>query len=400
MRILVVTQYFWPEIFRINDLVIGLKERGHEIIVLTGKPNYPSGSFFEGYSFFGKSTDTWNGIKIYRSGLIPRGRGTGIRLMLNYLSFALLSTFKALMVSERPDCIFVYEPSPITVGLPAILAKRKFKVPIYFWVQDIWPHSLTSAGNINNSFVIGLVDNITRWIYKKCDKILIQSEAFRSIIEKQGVSSEKIIYFPNWSEDYYIPLEKQDAYRSYFSGKFNLVFAGNIGEAQDFNTLIQTAAIVNKSLPELHWVILGRGRMLEEAKRRIKALNLENCFKFAGSFPSEEMPGFFSHADALIVSLKRDPIFSITIPSKIQSYLACGKPILTSLDGEGSRIITEAQAGISSPASSPEILSHAILQFISLPESVRTEMGNSARKYYERVFNRSILIDKLVSIIE
>lgn len=399
MRILVVTQYFWPEAFRINDLVNGLKERGHEVIVLTGTPNYPSGSFFDGYSFFGKSVETWNGVKIYRSALFPRGKGSGFRLIINYISFALLSLFKVLMIREKPDCIFVYEPSPITVGLPAILAKRKFKVPIYFWVQDIWPHSITSVGNIYNPYVIKLVDKFTRWVYSYCDKILIQSEAFKEIIESQDVSSEKVIYFPNWSEEYYIPLSKQTEYASYFTGRFNLVFAGNIGEAQDFDTLVQAAVIVKRSIPDLHWIIIGNGRMREEVIQKVRDLDLENCFKLIGSFASEEMPKFFSHATALIVSLKKDPIFSITVPSKIQSYLACGKPIITSLDGEGSRIIVEAKAGVSCQSGSPGEFSNAVIKFLTLPESQIEAMGISGREYYEKVFDRNMLIDKLVSIL-
>ncbi len=399
MRILVITQYFWPENFRINDLVTGLKDRGHEIIVLTGKPNYPSGKFFDGYGFGSRSVEYWNGIKVYRSNLISRGKGGGFRLMLNYLSFAILSLFQVANIKERPDCIFVYEPSPVTVGLPALLAKRKFNVPIYFWVQDIWPHSLTSAGNINSAMVIRTVDWLTRWIYKGCDKILIQSQAFRPIIESQGVMPEKILYFPNWSEEYYVPMEKHNKYQRYFSGKYNLVFAGNIGEAQDFDTLIRTAHLVKEVIPDLTWIILGNGRMMDEVKVKIKDLQLENSFKFAGTFPSEEMPFFFSQSDALLVSLKRDPIFSITIPSKVQSYLACGKPIITSLDGEGSRIINEAGAGISCPASSPDQLSKVIIDFVKLSPDERIEMGKKGRSYYEKVFERNMLIDKLVSIL-
>lgn len=399
MRILVVTQYFWPESFRINDLVLGLKERGHEIIVLTGKPNYPKGDFFTKYTFFSKKKEIWNGITIYRSPLIPRGNGTGMRLAVNYLSFAFLSLFKVFSIREQPDRILVYEPSPVTVGLPAILAKFKFKVPIYFWVQDIWPQSLTSAGDIKSPLIIKLVNNLTKWIYTHCDKILIQSEAFRSIVLTQGVSDDKIIYFPNWSEEYYTPLPKHPDYAHYFTGSFNLVFAGNIGESQDFDTLINTAKIVNKSLPDLHWIIIGNGRMVDEIAKKVKEMNLDNCFKLIGAFPSEEMPKFFSHATALVVSLKRDPIFSITIPSKVQSYLACGKPILSSLDGEGSRIIQEAGAGLSCQASSPEQFSNVIINFMAIPKAAKDNMGTSARIYYEKNFERNMLIDRLVSIL-
>lgn len=400
MRILVITQYFWPESFRINDLVLGLRDRGHDVVVLTGQPNYPSGSYFTGYSFFKPSIEFWQGIKIYRAPLIARGNGKGIRLIMNYISFAFFSSIRVLSIQEKPDTIFVYEPSPITVGIPAIVAKFKFKVPIYFWVQDIWPHSLTSAGNISNMSVIRIVNSLTKWIYGHCYKILIQSEGFREILSEQKVPSSKIIYFPNWSEEYYIPLAPQKKYSSYFKGTYNLLFAGNIGEAQDFTTLVLAADILKTTLPTLHWVILGEGRMKSEMEELIRQLDLESSFRFLGAFPPEEMPLFFSQATALIVSLKKDPIFAITIPSKIQSYLACGKAILTSLDGEGSRIIRDAKAGLVSPAGSPETLANNILKFVALPQVDKEEMGISARDYYEKVFERNMLIAKLVAILE
>lgn len=400
MRILVITQYFWPENFRVNDLVLGLKERGHDIIVLTGKPNYPSGNFAKGYNFFSQSIDYYQGIKVYRSNLIPRGRGSGIRLMLNYISFAFFSVFKVFKIEEKPDVIFVYEPSPITVGIPAIVAKWIFEIPMHIWVQDIWPHSLQSAGNLNNRFLLNIVDRLTRYIYWHCDKVFIQSKAFKSILLAQGVPEDKIEYFPNWTEEYYIPMAKDADYAQYFSGSINLIFAGNIGEAQDFSTLIDTAVLLNKKNPEINWIVIGSGRFESEVKERIRALKLDRTFKLIGSFAPEEMPKFFSHADALIVSLKKDPIFSITIPSKIQSYLACGKPILAMLDGEGSRIIEEANAGLTCEAGTAEEFAKLILRFVQLSEDVRKRMGESGRNFYEKAFERNLLIDQLLASLK
>ena len=400
MRILVITQYFWPEYFRINDLVLGLKERGHEVIVLTGKPNYPKGKFFEGFTFFNRNRDCWNGIKIYRSPLFPRMNGRGINLILNYLSFACFSVFSLLKIKEKPDVIFVYQPSPVTVGIPAVVAKWKFKVPVYFWVQDIWPDSIVSAGNFRNFLILKLIDRLTKWIYKNSDKVLIQSRGFKNRLLAQGVHKSKIIYFPNWTEDYYKPIQKDKLYSQYFEGKVNLIFAGNIGESQSFETLLKAASILYKENPLLNWVILGDGRMKNFVQQQVVERGLEKVFKLIGSFAPEQMPAFFSHADALIVSLKKDPLFAITIPSKIQSYMACGKPIITSLDGEGSFIVKEAKAGFISEAGNAEALAKVILDFLALKPKQRADMESNSFKYYKEKFDRDMLINKLINILK
>lgn len=400
MRILVITQYFWPEHFRINDLVLGLKERGHNVIVLTGKPNYPKGKFYDGYSFWGKSTEIWNDIKIYRSVLIPRGKGNSLMLGINYLTFAFFSIFTSLKIKETPDIIFVYEPSPITVGIPAIFSKWRFKVPIYFWVQDLWPDSIASATNLRNPTVLGILDKLTRWIYSKSDKVLIQSRGFEEKLLIQKVSQSKIIYYPNWTENYYKPVEKDIFYSQYFTGKVNLVFAGNIGESQDFETLLDTAAKVFKQNPDINWVVIGDGRMKSFVEQQVHERGLEKVFRLIGSFPPETMPAFFSHADALLVSLKKDPLFAITVPSKIQSYMACGKPIITSLDGEGSAIVEESKAGLTSEAGNPESLARVINNFVALSPDQKSIMGMNSLNYYEKKFDRDMLINKLIDIFK
>ncbi len=201
MKILVISQYFYPENFKINDLVLGLKERGHEIAVLTGIPNYPTGIFFDGYDK-NSGDEVWNGIKIYRSKLIPRGRG-GVKLFLNYLSFAFSASKKVDEIKEKFDKILVYEPSPITVGIPAMKAAKKFNIPYFFWVQDLWPESLTAAGGIKNPIILNFFDRLTRRIYNNAKKVLVQSEGFKDYILKQDIPAEKLIFYPNSTEDYY-----------------------------------------------------------------------------------------------------------------------------------------------------------------------------------------------------
>lgn len=399
MRILIVTQYFWPENFRINDLCIGLKERNHEVTVLTGKPNYPSGNFFRGYTFAGKSKEVYKGIKIYRSFIIPRKSGKGINLILNYFSFCFFSSFWTYLIKEKFDRIFVYEPSPITVGIPAIVAKFRFKAPIYFWVQDLWPESITDAGGVKNKMAIKLTDQLTRFIYSKCHKILVQSEAFISYIESQGVSPHKLIYYPNSTESFYKVEVPEPSFQNKFPKGINILFAGNLGEAQSFDTILESAHIIRDKNIQINFVILGDGRMSEYIKKRIIELKLEQLVYLLGAYPSEDMPKFFCCADALLVSLKKSNIFSKTIPSKLQSYMACGRPIIASLDGIGAEIVKSAGVGFASPAEDAEGLASNILDFISLEDAVKKTMGLNARNYYESHFEREMLLSKLENIL-
>lgn len=399
MRILIITQYFWPESFRINDISLGLKERGYEIVVLTGKPNYPNGKFYDGYAFRSTDKEIWNGIEIYRSRLIPRGNGGGVLLFLNYISFALFASLKVFFINRKFDRIFVYEPSPITVGIPAIVAKIKFKSPVYFWVQDLWPESISAAGGVKNKFILSILDSLTRFIYKQSKIILVQSLAFKPYINTQNVKMEKIVYFPNSTEGYYQVQAKNPEYESRLPTGFNLIFAGNIGGSQSFDTLLDAAFLLKKENIPINWIILGDGRAKEYVKKKILDLSLESNFILLGSFPSAEMPHFFSCADALLVSLKKDKIFSLTIPAKVQSYLACGKPIIGALDGEGARIIKEANAGFSAPSENYIALAECVRKMYNLSDAKRILLGRNARNYFEQEFEREKLLDKLESIL-
>lgn len=401
MKILVISQYFYPENFKINDIILGLKSQGHELTVLTGKPNYPYGKFFSEYSFFTKNFELWNGIKIYRSPLFTRGKGSGLRLFMNYISFAFFASVRQLFIKESFDKIFVYQPSPITVGFPAIVAKNRFKAPIYFWVQDLWPESLSAAGGINNSVVLNLADLITKYIYKNSKKIFVQSKAFIPYLNRQNVKPEKIFYLPNSTESFYKPL-KSSRFKNVISEKkhIKIFFAGNLGEAQSLDTMVKATEILTKRKINLIWYILGDGRQKPSLIKLIDELKLNLNFKFLGSFPSKDMPHFFSMADALFVSLKKNKIFSLTIPNKIQSYMACAKPIIASIDGEGARIINEANCGITSPAESVNDLVESIIKFNKLDDNQKKIMGNNAKSYFKKEFERNILLKKLIKFID
>ncbi len=400
MKILIVTQYFWPENFRINDIALALKERGHEVAIITGKPNYPRGKFSDGYTFFNKHSEYWNDIKICRSPTIPRGKGKAIQLLVNYISFAIFASIRLLFIKSRFDKIFVYEPSPITVGIPGIVAKYKFRAPMYFWVQDLWPASISAAGGVKNKSLLAMVNWLTKYIYKHSKKVLVQSKEFIPYIINQDVEESKLVYYPNSSENYYKELDPDpDIKRTLPDGK-KIMFAGNIGVAQSFDTLLSAALLLKNENVKVQWLILGEGRMKDSVNQKIRELELQDTFHLLGSYPSSLMPKYFSCADALLVSLKKDAIFSLTVPSKIQSYLACGKPILTSLDGEGSRIIEEAKAGFASPSEDPYTLAGNIKKFLDLSSEEQRELGKNARKYYDQEFERELLVKKLEDILK
>lgn len=400
MRILIITQYFWPENFVINDVVLALKKRGHNLTVLTGKPNYPKGKFYLGYRYFSKRIEYWNGIKIIRVFTIPRGNAGLFGLFFNYSAFAFFGSLRLFFIKSKFDKILIFQPSPISVGIPAIFAKYWFRAPLYFWVQDLWPESVRAAGGINNHWVIYFLESLTKFIYRHTHKVLVQSRAFIPYIINQNISESKIFYLPNTAPTYYKELSADSELLKVLPSGVKLMFAGNIGESQSFETLVQAAFLLKSENIDLKWLIIGDGRMKRQIELRVKELNLEDTFIFLGSHSPTEMPRYFSCADALLVSLKGEPIFGYTIPSKIQSYLACGRPILASLSGEGARIIIEAKAGFVSEAEDPLNLSRQVKLFLGLNEVEKLQMGKNAREYFEREFELELLVDRLELIFE
>ena len=401
MKVLIVTQYFWPENFRINDLALGLRERGHEVTIFTGKPNYPRGRFFPGYGFFGRTRENYDGARIIRVPLIPRGAGGKLRLTLNYLSFALFASLLAPFRCRGSfDAILVYEPSPVTVGLPALVLKRLNRAPVLLWVQDLWPESLVATGEVRSAWILKAVEHLVRFIYRGCDLILVQSRAFVEPIKAFGVPAERIAYFPNSAEELYRPVavEADAPERALLPEGFRVMFAGNIGAAQDFETILSAAERL-KAHRDIHWTVIGDGRMLPWVEEQIARRGLRPTVHLLGRHPVESMPRFFALADVMLVTLKKDPIFSLTIPSKIQSYLACGRPVLAALDGEGARIVRESGAGHSVAAGDAPALAERVLAFSRMHHQARAEMARKARAYFETHFAPDKLLPELESRI-
>lgn len=398
MKILIVSQYFWPENFRINDLATELVGRGHEITVLTGWPNYPEGKIYEDFDKNPQKYANFNGVNIVRVPLAPRGQ-SALRLMINYFSFifsaSLLGSLK--LIGKRYDLIFVCGLSPITVAIPAIFLKFIKKTPIVLWVLDLWPESLSAVGVVKSKKILDAVGVLVRFIYKNCDLILGQSKSFIHSIGKYCNESEKIKYFPSWSEDLFnnesvvIAPEvetKKDI--------FNILFSGNIGDAQDFPTILNAAEYLRER-SDIRWIIVGDGRMAGWVREQIVKRSLQNNVVMTGRFPLERMPSFFAHADALLVSLKANEIFAMTIPGKVQTYLSSGLPIVGAIDGEGAEVIREAGAGYACKASDAEGLAAAVAKMAALNAEKRDAMGKAGNAYYVAQFEKKLLIDKLES---
>ena len=402
LNLLVVTQYFWPENFQINLIVRELVARGHRVTVLTGKPNYPAGRFYEGYSFFGQAEEQWEGAHVLRLPLIPRGNNHRLGLLLNYLSFPAIAWFLGprRLRDARFDAIFVYAPSPLFVGLPALRLQRLWGVPMLYWLQDLWPESVALAGGIRSNLVLNAIAKVVAHIYHGSARVVIQSRAFQADVEAAGIPPDRIVYFPQTATAHFRPLPRSEAVEEdkLLPKGFRVMFAGNIGSAQDFGTLLAAAERL-RDHAEIQWIIVGDGRRRPWVAAEVRRRGLEHCVHLPGLFPEEAMPRFFAQADALLVTLEGKRIYSLTIPTKVQAYLASGKPIIAGLDGEGARVIEEAGAGLTAPASDPAALAARVLEMSRLSEAERAEMGRRARAYAEREFDKDRLIDGLVATI-
>jgi colanic acid biosynthesis glycosyl transferase WcaI len=402
LRILIVTQYFWPESFRINDLAVGLKTAGHEVEVLTGMPNYPGGALFPGYGCLQPATDCFEGIRVVRVPLVTRGRSKGLRLIVNYLSFAITAMLLGpLRFHGRFDAVLIYEPSPITVGLPGLLMARIKKAPALLWIQDLWPDTLEAMGFSPEGLVVKLAGGLSNLIHRRCDRLLVQSKGFIPRLEDRGIAHSLIDYFPNWAESFYRPPSPENISADPMSdiGGFRIVFAGNIGSAQSFETIVD-AAVRLRDVPDIQWVVLGDGNRRDWLAAQIKVHGLEQRLHLLGQKPPETMPAYFAHADALLVTLRADPVFTLTIPSKIQSYLACAKPVVAAIDGEGAAVMRESGAGVVCAAEDGAALAEAVLKMYRMNPQERAACGIRGRQYYQDNFERGLLLNRLSGWID
>jgi glycosyltransferase involved in cell wall biosynthesis len=391
-----VSQYFWPESFLINDISASLLSKDVELEVLTGKPNYPGGKIYDGYKGRGCLQEIWHGIKVNRIPLRPRGK-SGLGLILNYLSFVFSGILFGswLMRRKKFDVIFVYGMSPILQVIPALFLGFLKNCPVVIWVQDLWPESLSATGYVPNRLVLELVSMIVRFIYKHSDLILVQSRAFEAPV-RELASDTPIKYHPNSvNNSFSVTVSDEVQKIEGMDGSFSILFAGNIGQAQAVNVIVE-AAFLLKDYTDIQFVVMGDGSARQGMLKEIENRHLGNLH-LPGKFPVESMPGFMQKASALLVTLADREIFAATVPSKVQAYMAAGRPIVACLNGEGARLVRDANAGFTAPAEDARALADKILELYRMPEEKREEMGRNGHRYYQRHFNHDDLIDELIS---
>lgn len=401
MNVLIVSQYFPPEPFRVGDLALALRDNGHNVTVLTGFPNYPKGKLYDGYSIKFFQREDYHGVSVIRVPLYPDTSYSKLARGLNYLSYAFTASVLGPFLCGPVDRIIVFQLSPATVGIPGVVLKyTKKRAPIYFWIQDIWPDSLHDTGIVKSSGIIKLLYRLMTFLYRHSDRIIVPSQGFVSRVMRHGVPSDKITFLPNWAEDLYqvVPPDPEFTSQEGMSGYFNVVFAGNIGSAQGLEVLLSAADLLKASHPTIQFVILGSGAKLDDLVAQAKQRNLTNV-QFKGRKPVETMPGYFATADVLFLHLRKNPVFAITIPTKLQSYLACGRPIIGALEGSGAEVLLEAKAGVVCEPENAEALAAAILELYSLSPEERDRMAKNARAYYDQNFARSLIMRRFETLL-
>lgn len=402
LRLAVVTQYFWPEDFRVNDLVSELGSRGHDVQILTGQPNYPGGEFASGYGGLKPQRETACGSKVVRVPLVPRRQGTSKQLFVNYVSFAASATCLGPGLVRGPvDVVLAYEPSPVTVAAPALALGRVKKAPTMMWVQDLWPDTLAAMGVLNGGLLQRAASGVTGALHRRMDALLVQSKAFADPLCRQGVQPHRVHYVPNWAEALYRPVtvptnvpERQE-----LPVGFNILFAGNIGVAQGLEVVLRAAELL-RELKDLHWVIVGSGRQAEWLAQEVQERGLQRTVHLLGRRPVVTMPTWFSLADVLLATLRPDPVYELTLPSKLQTYLACGKPILASIAGEGERVLRESGAGLVTPTGDAGALAAGARQMYDAGPDALASMGRRGLNYYQEHFDRVAIIDRVEELLQ
>lgn len=399
MRILLVTQYFYPEVFKSNDLAFELVKRGHQVDALVGIPNYPEGKYFKGYGLFKKRHEVVNGVNVYRVFQTPRGRG-GWRLPVNYFSYVISGCLWVLFKfawKKKYDCIIGHEPSPIFQAYPALLLRKLRKTPFYYWIMDLWPDAMKSGGGVKNEKVLNLVDKLVKGIYKRTDKILITSKRFREPIAAKGDFADKIIYFPNWSDDI---LEMDDSYEiPQLPDGFKIMIAGNLGKSQNLEAVTEVMLGL-KDVPEVKWVFVGGGSRREWLETFIKENGLGDSAVCLGQYPFQAMPAFYKQADAMLVTLRAGyPHLEAVVPARLQSYMSAGRPVLAMIGCGGADIIEESQCGYAVPAGDSKALIEVIKNKVLTNRESFRQMGENGRDFYMNHYRLNDCIDNLEKII-
>ena len=399
-KILVVTQHFWPENFRINDIVEGFLQDGIAVDVLCGLPNYPKGEWFPGYSAAGPFEEEWHGARLYRCKEVPRRGNTSVNIFLNYVSWPWYAAHALHRLPGGYDAVFCFNTSPVLMCWPAIRYAKKHHIPFTNYVLDIWPENLYSVLNVKNKALRAIAQGVSDTLYKKADRLIAMSEPLQQrLCQRTGMPPQKIAVIPQYCEDFYAVPQPDAALQAQFGGRFNLVFTGTFTPAQSLETVITAVQDArSRGADMLHLLLVGDGMSRAALEAKVKELHAEDAVTFYGSVPATDIPKFTALADALIVCLSDSPDLGLTVPAKVASYMAAGKPVLASMDGAGNAAVAAA-GGLSSPACDATALADNLLALTRMGAAQRAAMGQSAKEYYLAHYRRSELLRKLEHFI-
>ncbi len=402
-RVLVVTQYVYPENFKSNELVFELAKRGYHVEVLTGIPNYPEGFYYKGYGILKKRIEKKDGVTFYRCVQTPRGRkASGIGLSINYLSFVFSATLWVLfffMWRKRYDAIITHEPSPITQLIPACILGIIRKIPVYSWIMDIWPDAMkNSVSEGLYKRILPILTYITEWTYRHSDKLLITSKGFEELICRNTDYHHKIVYYPNWSIDMSITNSKYPI--PILPEGFKIMLAGNLGEAQNLDAVGECMKLL-KDCKEVKWIFVGDGSWKSWLENFVKENSLTDIAFLLGRFPGSAMPAFFKEADAMLVTLRGGFIdLDMTVPARVQSYMSARKPILAMIGKGTANLIEEIDCGYAVAPSDYRALAEVIRNKVLTDKIGFAEKGINGRKSYEKDFTLDRCIDHLEQILQ
>lgn len=399
-KILVVTQHFWPENFRINDIVEGFLQDGIAVDVLCGLPNYPKGEWFPGYSAASPFEEEWHGARLYRCKEVPRRGNTSVNIFLNYVSWPWYAAHALHRLPGGYNAVFCFNTSPVLMCWPAIRYAKKHHIPFTNYVLDIWPENLYSVLNVKNKALRAIAQGVSDALYKKADRLIAMSEPLQQrLCQRTGMPPQKIAVIPQYCEDFYAVPQPDAALQAQFGGRFNLVFTGTFTPAQSLETVITAVQDArSRGADMLHLLLVGDGMSRAALEAKVKELHAEDAVTFYGSVPATDIPKFTALADALIVCLSDSPDLGLTVPAKVASYMAAGKPVLASMDGAGNAAVAAA-GGLSSPACDAAALADNLLALTRMDAAQRAAMGQSAKEYYLAHYRRSELLRKLEHFI-
>lgn len=400
-RILIVTQHFWPEAFRVNDLAAGFIEQGWQVDVLCGLPNYPKGEWFSGYRYTGPRREEHDGVNIIRAGEIRRKGNTGARIFLNYVSWPVCAVFNLWRLKGPYTAVLCYNTSPVLMNLPAIVYAKLHKVPLTSYVLDIWPENLYSVLPVKNALLRGIAHWVSDWHYRRCDQLIAMSESLRQrLCQRTGKPESAVAVIPQHCEDFYAVPIHDETLAARFAGRFNLVFTGNFSPAQSLETVIKAAVKARAAGAQaLRLVLVGDGMSADALKALAKELDAGDTVEFWPSVRPEQVPAYTALADGLVASLSASPDLGMTVPAKIASYMAAAKPLLASMDGEGAAAVAEAGCGFVSAAEDVDALAANMAALCAASPDERAEMGRRAFAYYETHYRRRAVLDRLEEFI-